>query len=203
FQGNFGPPPGLFLGDYEGLKAVGNDFVATFCEAGVSRTDPKSIFLRQIIAGSPLVAASLGHNGAAPTLTPQRGDSLLPEAIQRWQAAGIDTAALAGLDIRIADLGGTTLGLASGHTIWLDGNAAGWGWFIDATPWDDSEFTTPGDQGEQRRMDLLTVLEHELGHLLGHDHEEGGVMADTLPAGVRRTSEHDEGSVTRHPLPPG
>ena len=44
---------------------------------------------------------------------------LLPEAIHRWQAAGVDTSALHGIDIRIADLGGTTLGLASGHTIWL------------------------------------------------------------------------------------
>ncbi len=29
-------------------------------------------------------------------------------------------------------------------------------------------------------MDLLTVIEHELGHVLGMDHQESGVMADTL-----------------------
>ena len=60
--------------------------------------------------------------------------------------------------VRIADLGGLTLGRADGGIIWLDDNAAGWGWFVDGTPWEDSEFTTPGDQGEQGRMDLLTLL---------------------------------------------
>ena len=78
-------------------------------------------------------------------------------------------------------------GLASGRTIWLDDNAAGWGWFVDPTPWDDSEFTTPADQGEQQRMDLLTALEHEVGHLLGKEHKAGGVMAETLSPGTRRT----------------
>jgi hypothetical protein len=112
---------------------------------------------------------------------------LLAEALARWQAAGIDPAALNGFAVRIADLGGLRLGKAFGGVIWLDDNAAGWGWFVDPTPRNDSEFTTPGNQGEQGRMDLLTVLEHEVGHLLGRCHEAEGVMQETLGAGLRRT----------------
>jgi hypothetical protein len=37
-------------------------------------------------------------------------------------------------------------------------------------------------------MDLLRVLEHEVGHLLGRDHEAGGVMQETLAAGTRQTT---------------
>ena len=46
---------------------------------------------------------------------------------------------------------------AGGHAVWLDGDAAGWGWFVDRTPRDDREFTTPGDQGERCRVNLLGV----------------------------------------------
>ena len=45
-------------------------------------------------------------------------------------------------------------------------------------------------------MDLLTVLEHEIGHLLGHDHGEGGVMRETLDAGTRRTLDPVNRSAT-------
>jgi uncharacterized delta-60 repeat protein len=132
-----------------------------------------------------LHAAAVAPNRTFQTLNPADLQPLVNEALARWHAVGMDTRSLDGTDIRIADLGGTTLGLASGHTIWLDDNAAGWGWFVDPTPRDDAEFTTPGNQGEQGRMDLLTTLAHEIGHLLGHEHEEDGVMIDTLATGIR------------------
>jgi hypothetical protein len=152
-------------------------------------------FVTKISAAPALLAASSapgissGTMATPPTLL--QVQPLLDEALPRWLAAGVDVSTLHGVEIRIADLGGATLGTASGNTIWLDDNAAGWGWFIDSTPTSDSEFVAPGNQGEQNHMDLLTVEMHELGHLLGYKHEDTGVMSGTLAAGSRQSPGHD------------
>src|SRR5262249_1240061 len=139
---------------------------------------------RRFEVGAALMAASEASGNSADAITTGTAfDAVLAEAIARWTATGLTGARLALLDrvnVQIANLGGATLGLAAGNTIWLDDNAAGWGWFVDPTPSDDSEFLLKGDQGEQGRMDLLTALAHEIGHLLGYDHDDGGTMAETL-----------------------
>jgi hypothetical protein len=73
----------------------------------------------------------------------------------------------------------------------LAADAAGYGWFVDPTPLQDEEFlvdgsAVPGGPADGR-MDLLTVVLHELGHEAGLDDNEGsGLMSGTLPTGVRR-----------------
>jgi hypothetical protein len=141
--------------------------------------------------GGLLTAASRAPSTSVAKLAAARAQSLLGEAIRRWQDSGIDTAALQGTTIRVANLGGSTLGHAIGNTIWLDDNAAGWGWFVDRSPRNDFEFSAHGNQGERNRMDLLSVLMHEVGHLLGREHTAptasgpNDVMAETLTAGTR------------------
>src|SRR5262245_27076496 len=178
---------GAFLGTFVTPDSGGLKFPTflTFTE-----TDPTTL---AYIDGNRLTAASAVPHAVKASLNPSQAQALEAEAFARWRTSGVDTSGLGSIRIQIANLGGTTLGLASGHTIWLDDNAAGWGWFVDKTPWDDSEFTTPGwraglrQRPERHRMDLLTVLEHEVGHLLGKEHENGSVMAETLSPGIRRT----------------
>ena len=80
----------------------------------------------------------------------------------------------------------------------IDLNGAGHGWFVDSSRYDDAEFQEGSRDGgllatysspAHGDMDLLTVIMHETGHVLGFedlDSRTGDLMSDTLDAGARR-----------------
>lgn len=103
-------------------------------------------------------------------------DKIVEAAIQRWIDAGANAehvAALRAVSFTVADLPGIYLGAASGNAIQIDSDGAGFGWFLDATPGDDIEFAGTGTAltgisgAAASRIDLLTVVAHELGHAIG------------------------------------
>jgi N,N-dimethylformamidase beta subunit-like, C-terminal/Concanavalin A-like lectin/glucanases superfamily/Bacterial Ig domain len=159
--------------------------------------------------GSPeRLMAEPGATGEAAPLSPLEIRPIFDEAVSRWSAAiGPAVERLRTVRTEVLDLPDTTLGLASGNVIFLDVNGAEHGWFMDPTPWDDSEFV-PGlaDSPTVGQVDLLTVITHEMGHILGLDDDSatdsvaGSVMADVLPLGVRRI--HLNGLVTEPALAP-
>jgi hypothetical protein len=70
-------------------------------------------------------------------------------------------------------------------------DAAGYSWSVDPTPFDDAESRRLGDQRERARMDLVSVVAHELGHLLVRanlpgEHNAGHLMGESLSTGTRR-----------------
>jgi hypothetical protein len=181
----------FFLGDYEGLAAAGNDFVAVWGMPDGSATAQESIVFRRAMAGSPRLAAAISHNLDQTTLSPQRVDSLFQEGMHDWHAAGFDTAVLDRSNVSSSGVGAATLGMAFGNALWLDANAAGWGWLVDPTRHNESDPTTPGHKVEINRIDLPTVLKHELSYVVDWEHRDSGGMAETQPAGTRRVPSSD------------
>ena len=130
----------------------------------------------------PLVGTVYSTNTSEPTLTAAALAPIAAIAKSYYtQQPGLTAAqlnALQTVQISIADLstaisGPATLGLSSDRAIVLDDNGAGLGW--DITP----------ESVEANRYDLLSVLIHELGHVLGHNHSAGGVMSESLQPGLR------------------
>ncbi len=127
-----------------------------------------------------------------PTLPAPAVPTLTDAQLRAFASAALGGAALPKL--QVADLPGGLLGLADPATgrILIDATAAGHGWFVDPTPSANEEFDAalhalaggPADG----RMDLRTVLFHELGHLNGQPDQggTGGLMDGALPVGVRR-----------------
>jgi hypothetical protein len=143
-------------------------------------------------------AATSSTSTEAGSLTVEQVDAILDAAIGVWStvlASESDILRLRQVRIQIVDdLPVSALALESDGTIVLDSSAAGYGWFVDPTPLDDSEFrATAGSELEAGiaspaygHMDLLTALVHELGHVLGLGHSEtGDVMNESLTTGVR------------------
>jgi hypothetical protein len=144
---------------------------------------------------SPLLAA--GGTAAAsqnvPAISQTDLQPVIREAIARWTAAGLDAATLAKLaqvQFVIGDLPGAYLGEAEANRICIDRDAAGHGWFVDPTPAMNEEFVALPSELQQTaidpravdRIDLLTVVEHELGHILGFG--DLSALADNLMGGM-------------------
>ena len=122
--------------------------------------------------------------------------SIVEEAIRRL-ALATNSSILADVSIEIVDLPNLLLGETVGNTIRIDRDAAGYGWFVDPTPADDLEFAdvigqhvlaAGNNSPAAHRVDLLTTVMHEMGHVLGYKHSDSfDLMYSTLPLGARRS----------------
>ncbi|MGH7170588.1 MAG: choice-of-anchor Q domain-containing protein [Gemmataceae bacterium] len=156
-------------------------------------TEPTSFPQFQLFAGPP------GPGQAAP-ITEAEVQALVPQAIAAWQAAGLNAAdvqLMTQAQVQVAALAGNILGLEQGGEIWINDTAAGYGWYVGSNALSSQVFALAGPGGEQlaaagsaaaNEVDLLTVLEHELGHDDGLPDNAlpGDLMNTTLGLGIQR-----------------
>jgi hypothetical protein len=141
-------------------------------------------------SAAPLMVLGVdGGDGSNPAgLTPARLGTRFDEAITSWRDAGVDEAGLAalrGTRVALADLSDGYLGLVTPGTITLDRIGGGHGRFVVRAPDRDEEFGALAGVTARGRMDMLSALVDEMGHILGQDQDEG-VMGEVLRAGVRQ-----------------
>jgi len=119
-------------------------------------------------------------------------------AIERWREAGIsseDLMRLQSVTFEISDLPDGVLASGTSASIKIDETAAGYGWFVDATSMEDSEFGLTVPQRELQsleqtlsfgHMDLLTVVMRQLGVALQPSKLTAPLMQNTLSPATRR-----------------
>jgi hypothetical protein len=184
-----------------GSAQLGDEIIATATDANGNTSE----FSFTQTVSSPLLAVG-GEASQESRVEGQElsTDELLPvvdAAIDRLVGAGFAADLFSSVQVSIADLPGATLGLATGSTITIDVNAAGHGWYMSPELRDQSQEPADSDAASgsrlstldsRLRMDLLTVVMHELGHMAGlvdlYDVEaEDDLMYAWLDAGQCRT----------------
>ena len=202
--GNPGVTETPIVGDWTG--AAGKDLIGIYTNEtwylqSLSSNLGYSTYYINIGNATPLVNDSLvlealyadqnssvvGFTAGTP-LSPSELNSVVDQAISIWSSAGLSNNQLSRLrqvDYSVRNLPDHLLGEAWSNGIAIDGNGEGRGWIINSQT--NGTLSTQG--GSSGGFDLLTVVLHEMGHILGlsdQNTDPGDLMYYELSAGIQK-----------------
>jgi hypothetical protein len=140
-----------------------------------------------------------GEGPGAAAVSEAELQSTVQAALTRLAQGGVSSSVLerlASAQYEVSALPSGVLGLTSGNRVQVSADAAGYGWFVDPTPLEDEEFgagsVALAGTAAAGHEDLLTVVLHEMGHLVGMGDDSGtDLMARVLAPGLRHTDSID------------
>jgi len=113
----------------------------------------------------PQLVSGIGAGNVSLDQNQDGIDALIEAARAFWLNLGLDERVLSDINFVIEDLeSGVAAEIREGNTIAISSTGAGWGWFVDQTPYLSEEFDPVtgqalADAGSViERLDLLTVL---------------------------------------------
>jgi hypothetical protein len=193
----------LYILDYGAIPVYGQWLEGPGVTSEKLPSVPSTGFVSRYRPSENIEAETDGFKSDIVQLMQDDIQSLLPAARQYWLNVGATEVQLDGIEFNIATLAPRVAAMTLGIQITLSADGAGWGWFVDTTPASHEEFTADDAFSEfkaqtgstaEGKMDLLTVLIHEMGHTMGLGHVvgNGDVMAQYLTPGVRRLPAIDD-----------
>ena len=165
---------------------------AVSSNAAIGSPSSGTVGYPQLAAGQPT-----GAPGGVVLTSASQVSSIVSTAETNWEAVGANPASFKNVQVQIANIGQGVLADTAGSVITISPNAAGFGWYVNTGGSDFQPVAKSADETAKAgtaavgHMDLLTVVEHELGHVLGLPDVSAGsapdsLMTQTLSAGMRR-----------------